>query len=74
MGIGASFELPAEVVSRISSITASKGIKLEIADRPDKGESVGRYVFRRHLGKIEGHRRASDGVCRVWHIPTQSRI
>jgi hypothetical protein len=61
-----AFHCPAEVVSRISSIAASKGIALEIADETDEGESVGRYIFRRHLGRIEGRRRAANGGCPVW--------
>ena len=65
MSIGPIFELPAEVVPRISSIAVSKGIRFEIADKVE-GESIGRYIFRSHLGRIEGRRHTTDGVCRVW--------
>jgi hypothetical protein len=66
MSIGPCFELPAEAVARISIIAASKGIKLEVADTTDQGESIEHYIFERHLGKIEGRRRASERGYRVW--------
>lgn len=50
----------------MSSIAASQGIRLEIVDKGDEGESIGRYIFRSNLGKIEGRRHTTDGVCRVW--------
>jgi hypothetical protein len=74
MSRGPSFELTAKVVSRISSIAASKGIKLEVADKTDEGESVGRYIFRRHLGKLECRRRAADELCGVWLTFQRSHV
>jgi hypothetical protein len=31
-----------------------------------EGESIGRYIFRSDLGKIEGRRHTTDRVRRVW--------
>jgi hypothetical protein len=64
-GISPVFEVPAEAVSWMSSIAASKGSGWKSVDERE-GESIGRYIFRSDLGKIEGRRHTTDRVRRVW--------
>jgi hypothetical protein len=66
MSIGPMFELPAAAVLRLPTIASSLGINLETVDVSEDRRFVGRYIFRKHLGRIEGLRRLTGDGCRVW--------
>ena len=66
MGIGPVLEYPSSLDAHITDLALSKGIRVDVLAKSEAGESLGQYVFRGRFGRIVGHRRHKEDICRMW--------